>query len=353
VKKLNKMPIPAWTWSFLGAGIVLIITFMVSGGGGAQTLTLAFTIAPYLVLVGVGQMLVMSAGPGNIDVSVAKVFSLGGLLSIAVGDTTGSWILGLGAATGVGLVMAGISIVSILLVRIPPIVATLATSLIASAISLTLAKGFQGSADPALKGFLNWAPLGVPAFAVVVLFFTVLISLILKWTTWGARILALGQARRAAEYAGVNASRILIAVYLTSGMLAALAGALRASFSAPNVELGNDYLLDSIAVVVIGGTLITGGRAVPAGVWGGALFFILLDGLLNLIGWNFAGQNVLKGFLVLAVLFLASGAPILRRSTTPKEPFISYDDKYEEEDMIDRPIPRVRPAQSRKQNVQH
>lgn len=75
--------------------------------------------------------------------------------------------------------------------------------------------------------------------------------------------------------------------------------------------MGNDYLLDSIAVVVIGGTLITGGRAVPAGVWGGALFFILLDGLLNLIGWSYAGQNVLKGFLVLSVLFLASGAPLL------------------------------------------
>ena len=85
------------------------------------------------------------------------------------------------------------------------------------------------------------------------------------------------------------------------------------NFSAPNVELGNDYLLDSIAAVVIGGTLITGGRAVPAGVWGGALFFILLGGLLNLIGWNYAGQNVLKGFLVLAVLFLAGGAPLLRR----------------------------------------
>ena len=303
---------PPWSWSFLAAGIVMLLTFMVSGGGGVQTLTLALTIAPYLVLVGIGQMLVMSAGTGNIDVSVAKVFSLGGLLSIAVGDATGSWVLGLGAAAAAGLAMAAISIVSILLIRIPPIVATLATSLIASAISLTLAKGFQGSADPALKGFLNWAPLGVPAFAVVVMILTAAVSLVLKWTTWGARMLAVGQARRAAEYAGISAPRILVAVYLASGVLAALAGALRASFSAPNVELGNDYLLNSIAVVVIGGTLITGGRAVPAGVWGGALFFILLDGLLNLIGWNYAGQNVLKGFLVLAVLFLASGAPILR-----------------------------------------
>lgn len=330
--------IPPWFWSFLAAIVVLILTFMVSGGGGTQTITLAFIIAPYLVLVGLGQMLVMSAGPGNIDVSVAKVFSLGGLLSIAVGEATGSWILGLGAAVGVGLVMAVISLVAIIYVRIPPIVATLATSLIASAISLTLAKGFQGSTDPALKGFLNWTPFGVPAFAVVVVFFSVLISLTLKWTTWGAHMLAFGQARRAAQYAGVSGTKIIVAVYLMSGVLAALAGALRASFSAPNVELGNDYLLDSIAVVVVGGTLITGGRAVPAGVWGGALFFILLDGLLNLIGWSFAGQNVLKGFLVLAVLFLAGGAPLFSRHSMSLKPFAANDDKDEKVDEVDKPF---------------
>ena len=321
--------IPPWTWSFLAAAVVLVLTFIVSGRGGTQTLTLAFTIAPYLVLVGLGQMLVMSAGPGNIDVSVAKVFSLGGLLAIAVGEVTGSWVLGLGAAFLAGLAMASISVVAILYVRIPPIVATLATSLITSAISLTLAKGFQGSADPELKAFLNWAPLGVPAFAIIVFLFTVLVALVLKWTTWGAQMLAFGQARRAAQYAGVSATRIVPVVYLTCGALAALAGGLRASFSAPNVELGNDYLLDSIAVVVIGGTLITGGRAVPAGVWGGALFFILLDGLLNLVGWNFAGQNVLKGFLVLAVLFLASGAPILGRPATSRAALTEDDDVEE------------------------
>ncbi|WP_417418785.1 ABC transporter permease [Hoeflea sp.] len=330
--KLRNHSIPPWTWSFLAAVIVLVLTYMVSGRGGSQTITLAFTVAPYLVLVGLGQMLVMSAGPGNIDVSVAKVFSLGGLVAIAVGDVTGSWALGLGASVGVGLAMASISVVSILYVRIPPIVATLATSLIASAISLTLAKGFQGSADPVLKSFLSWAPFGIPAFAIVVLLFTILVSLILKKTTWGSQMLAFGQARRAAEYAGVNAKETIVIVYLTSGVLAALAGALRASFSAPNVELGNDYLLDSIAVVVIGGTLMSGGRAVPAGVWGGALFFILLDGLLNLIGWSYAGQNVLKGFLVLGVLFLASGAPILsRRVSQPTTDAGNDEDEAEPE----------------------
>lgn len=323
--RFKTIAVPHWTWSVLAAIIVLVLTLIVSGGRGGQTLTLAFTIAPYLVLVGLGQMLVMSAGPGNIDVSVAKVFSLGGLLSIAVGQGTGSWILGIGAAMGAGLVLSLVSVVAILYVRIPPIVATLATSLITSAISLTLAKGFQGSADPALKWFLNWAPFGIPAFAVLVALLTLLVSILLRRTVWGTQTLAFGQARRAAEYAGISATRMLVVVYLMSGVLAALAGALRASFSAPNVELGNDYLLDSIAVVVIGGTLISGGRAVAWGVWGGALFFILLDGLLNLIGWSYAGQNVLKGFLVLAVLFLAGGAPVMRRLSRNSNSLVARD----------------------------
>ncbi|MCG7505365.1 ABC transporter permease [Mesorhizobium retamae] len=315
----RNLTIPAWTWSFLAAFVVLILTFMVAGGG-AKTLTLAFTIAPYLVLVGLGQMLVMSTGAGNIDVSVAKVFSLGGLVSIAVGEATGSWVLGLAAAMAAGFALSCVSLASIIFIRIPPIVATLATSLLASAVSLTLAQGFQGSADPVLKGFLGSAPMGVPAFALVVLLFTIFVQLMLGRTTWGAQTLAFGQARRASEYAGVSATKTLTIVYLTSGVLAALSGALRASFSAPNVELGNDYLLDSIAVVVIGGTLITGGRSEPAGIWGGALFFILLDGLLNLIGWDYAGQNILKGFFVLAVLFLASGVPIIHRRSASANP---------------------------------
>jgi ribose transport system permease protein len=306
---------PAWGWSYLGTGVVLVMTFLLSSGG-TQTLTLAFTVAPYLVMVGLGQMLVMSAGPGNVDVSVAKVFSLGGLLCVFVTQSTGSWVLGLLAAMGMGFLASTVSLVAIMLIRTPPIVATLATSLIVSAISLTLSQGFRGSADPTLNAFLIWAPFGIPAFAILVLILTLCLSILLGRSSWGARMLAFGQAHRAAEFAGVRAGDVIPVVYIASGVLAGLAGALRANFSAPNVELGNDYLLDSIAVVVIGGTLITGGRAVPAGVWGGALFFILLDGLLNLIGWSYAGQNILKGLLLLAVLFLANGAPLIARRPT-------------------------------------
>jgi ribose transport system permease protein len=307
-----------WLFSFVFAAIVLVAIVAVSGQGGGGTLSLAVSLAPYLVLVALGQMLVITTGPGNIDVSVASVLSLAGFTSIWVTNATSSVLLGLLTAVATGAAVAAISVVSIAFLAIPPIVATLASGLIASSFTLALANGFTGNPDPTLRAFLNLRLLGVPVLAVVVLVLTIGVGAGLRYTVFGRSLLAVGQNRRAAAYAGVATRRTVAVTYLASGVLAGLTGALLATYIAPTPDLGTTYLLDSIAVTIIGGTLISGGRAVPTGVWGGALFFILLDGLLNLVGWSAAGQNVLKGLLLLAVLFLAGGSGIrIRRPSAP------------------------------------
>jgi ribose transport system permease protein len=307
-----------WLLSFVFAAIVLVAIVAISGQGGGGTLSLAVSLAPYLVLVALGQMLVITTGPGNIDVSVASVLSLAGFTSIWVTNATSSVLLGLLTAVATGAAVASISVVSIAFLAIPPIVATLASGLIASSFTLALANGFTGNPDPTLHAFLNLRLLGIPVLAVVVLVVTVGVAAALRHTVFGRSLLAVGQNRRAAQYAGIPTRRTVAATYLTSGILAGLTGALLATYIAPTPDLGATYLLDSIAVTIIGGTLISGGRAVPAGVWGGALFFILLDGLLNLVGWSAAGQDVLKGLLLLAVLFLAGGTGIrIRRTPGP------------------------------------
>ena len=305
--------VPAWTYSFVFAIAVLVLIVVVTGRGGGSTFLSALALVPYLVLVATGQMLVISSGPGNIDVSVASVISLGGYVSIAVADSTGSGLLGVLAAIGVGLGTALISVLAITFVSIPPIVATLASGLIVSSFTLGMSNGFSGTADAGLRAFVNARVFGVPWLAIVVLVFSILIALMLTFTVYGRRLLAVGQARGAADYARIRPARVVASTYFISGALAGLTGALLSAYIAPSADLGTDYLLDSIAVVVIGGTLISGGRAVPAGVWGGALFFVLLDSLLNLVGWSLAGQNILKGVLILAVLFLAGGLPRISR----------------------------------------
>jgi ribose transport system permease protein len=308
-----------WIWGFVAAVLVWVVILAVSGQGGGQTVSLALSLAPYLVLVGLGQMLVVTAGPGNIDVSVGPVISLAGFASVAVCSSTGSVATGTAAGIGVGLVVAAVSAVAILGLSVPPIIATLATGLIAASLTLTMADGFTALPDPGLRELLNVRPAGIPVLAVAVAALTALVVLGLRRTTYGRSLLAVGQNRRVAERAGIPVVRTIAVTYLASGALAGLAGALLAAYIAPTPDLGTRYLLDSIAVVVIGGTLISGGRAVPVGVWGGALFFILLDGLVNLVGWSAAAQNLLKGGLVLFVLFLAGGAGArVRTSARPR-----------------------------------
>lgn len=312
--------IPAWTYSFVFAIAVLILIVAVTGRGGTTTFLSALALVPYLVLVATGQMLVISAGPGNIDVSVASVISLAGYVSVAVATSTGSALLGVLAAVGVGLATALVSVLAITFASVPPIVATLASGLIVSAFTLSMSNGFSGTADPGLHAFVNAQVLGVPWLAILVLLFSIGVALMLAFTVYGRRLLAVGQARGAADYARIRPARVVASTYFISGALAGLTGALLSAFIAPSTDLGTDYLLDSIAVVVIGGTLISGGRAVPAGIWGGALFFVLLDSLLNLVGWSLAGQNILKGLLILAVLFLAGGLPRMGRRNRRSSP---------------------------------
>lgn len=310
---------PAWTYSFVFAVAVFVLILVVTGAGAGATLSSALALAPYLVLVALGQMLVISSGPGNIDLSVAAVVTLAGYVSISVSGATGSAALGIAAAIGTGLVTALVSVLAINFVAVPPIVATLASSLIVTSITLVVSNGFSGTADSTLRAFVNAEILGIPWLAIIVLLIAVGVAALLAYTVYGRRLLASGQARGAADYARLRPARVISMTYLASGAFAGLAGALLSAYIAPSPELGSAYLLDSIAVVVIGGTLISGGRALPAGVWGGAMFFVLLDSLLNLVGWSLAGQNMLKGLLILAVLVLAGGGRVRARraSSTP------------------------------------
>lgn len=312
--------LPGWTYSYVFAAAVFVLILVVTGSGGVSTFTSALSLAPYLVLVALGQMLVIASGPGNIDLSVASVVTLSGYVAIAVSTSTGSALLGVVAAIGTGVATALVSVLAITLVAVPPIVATLASSLIVTSITLSVSNGFAGTADDALRAFVNAKVVGIPWLAIIVLAIAVIVALILAHTVYGRRLLASGQARGAADYARLRPARVISTTYIVSGALAGLTGALLSAYIAPSPELGTSYLLDSIAVVVIGGTLITGGRALPAGVWGGALFFVLLDSLLNLVGWSLAGQNILKGLLILAVLVLAGGAVgRARKGTTAAE----------------------------------
>lgn len=305
---------PAWGWSLIGVAVIWALIVAVRPGSPFDPLTQALSLAPFLVLVALGQMLVITLGPGNIDVSVGAIVSMTSYVSVAVGASAGP-LFGLAAAAGAGVVMGLVSVGAILVLRVPPIIATLATSLIVASLTLLLADAARGGADPALRAFVNAKIVGVPVMALVVAAVTVAIWFILRRTRLGISIIAVGQSQRAAERAGLRVAAVTATAYLISAGFAGLVGGLLAAFISPSTVLGSSYMLDSIAVVVIGGTLIAGGRPVPIGAWTGALFFVLLSGLLNLLGWPIGAQNILKGVLVVLVVIVSAAATGTGRSS--------------------------------------
>src|SRR5260370_39746804 len=111
----------------------------------------------------------------------------------------------------------------------------------------------------------------------------------------------MGQDIRGGGLGGVPVGRVRLLTYMLSGMLGGLDGALLAGyFRGANVDLGNEYLLASIAVVVIGGTSVAGGRANAPGLWGAAPFLGLLLTLVNNIGGSGGGRLLLTSILIVA-----------------------------------------------------
>ena len=108
-----------------------------------------------------------------------------------------------------------------------------------------------------------------------------------------------------------------LATYMLSGCLGGLNGALLAGyFRGASVDIGNEYLLASIAVVVIGGTSVAGGKANVPGIWGAALFMVLLLTMLNTYGASAGIRLLATGLIIIAVIVAAGGKKALRSSRT-------------------------------------
>ena len=194
------------------------------------------------------------------------------------------------------------------LLKVPPIIATLAMSFIVQSVAIAYR---SGPSDPAPDGVGlgdDGAYAGCAAACRAGYCAHRRARRLLHRTVYGQSVLAIGQNARAAWLAGFRISRTRVVTYAFSGMLAALCGACSRPFSGgASLDMGNEYLLASIAIVVIGGTSASGGRANLLGIWGAALFLYLLRSMLNSLGVGMGWRLVLNGFIIVAVIVAAGG----------------------------------------------
>jgi ribose transport system permease protein len=297
-----------WVLSFAGAILVWLASIAFTGGaGGGGMLTSALALATFMVLVGVGQMFVITLGPGNVDLSLPANIGLASAVAMTVmNNDDGLVLLGLLAAAGTGIAIGLSNYLLIRALRIPPIIATLSASFIIQSIAIAYGRGLQIKPPDGFADFTNLQLAGLPVLALFAILFTIVAAIVLQRTLYGRGVLATGQNMNAAHLAGMPVERIRVITYALCALLGGLTGALLAGyFRGASNELGNEYLLASIAVVVIGGTSVAGGNANLPGIWGASLFLVLLLTMLNTFGFNPGVRLVLTGLIIVGVITLA------------------------------------------------
>jgi ribose transport system permease protein len=305
--KLREQP---WIWSFIAMIAVWLATIIFTGGqGSGAILTAAFSFAAFTIVIGLGQMMVITTGPGNVDLSIPATITLSGVVAMKIMDTDNARLLiGIAAALGTSFLVGLFNYGLIRLLRIPPIIATLSSSFLILSTAISYGRGIRIKPPPMLADFATDRAFGIPLPAMLVLVLSVIIALILKRTTYGRTVLAIGQNPRAARLAGLNVDLTRFATYVLSALLAGFCGILLSGFSGgAALNMGEGFLLASIAVVVIGGTSVAGGRANVPGVWGAALFIYLLDTMLNTFGASAGIRLIMTGVIIIAVITLAGG----------------------------------------------
>jgi ribose transport system permease protein len=298
-----------WIWSAIGAFVLWITIGAIAQRGMIATIQGNAQIGAFLVLAGMGQMFVIASGNGNIDLSIPNVMTLSSLvaLSVAGGDNSKT-LVGILAGLGAGLLVGLFNTVMIFGLGVPAIVATLASGLLAESAILVRAATFNAVAPPVLRDVVGARVLGIPMIAFYVVIISILAAITLHRSRFGRSLFSVGQSAKAAERAGIPVIRTSATAYLLSGGLAAISGILLSAFTGPSISLGTPFLITSVAVVILGGTPIVGGKASVAGLWTAMLMLNLIITLVYVLKWSVAIQDIFEGLVILSVLTLAGGS---------------------------------------------
>jgi ribose transport system permease protein len=193
--------------------------------------------------------------------------------------------------------------------RIPPFIMTLGVMVMGRGLAMTLANGEPISLSNSLAGTIGWVGngflLGMPVPVWIFASMAVLASLTLRYTPYGRYVYAIGSSREASRLSGIPVLPVVASVYIISGVLAALTAIVfvaRLSVAEPTAGTGLE--LEAIATTVIGGTNLFGGEGSISGTILGAAILAILANVLNLAGVTPFTQQIVKGALIIAAVFV-------------------------------------------------
>ena len=297
----------------LGLVVALVLLFIVGAvTSGERFLSLdnMLTILRYASIIGVisiGVTFVITAG--GIDLSVGSVMGLAtvvaSLKSVQLAATDTSWLLMVAVALAVGVLAGLINGVVIAYGNVVAFIATLAMLVGARGVAeLVSGRNTQIITNRDFLAVLRSNVLGVPLLIWIFLLVAAAGWFLLNRTTFGRRTVAIGGNLEAARLAGIKVKRHIVWLYILSGSTAAIAGIMMMGRTTAGTSThGTLYELDAIAAVVVGGTLLVGGRGTIVGTVLGVLLFSTLTNVFTQNNLDTSVQAVAKGvIIVLAVL---------------------------------------------------
>ena len=284
-------------------GEIVLETFFSVG-----QILLTIKLAAFIALFGLCQMVVIASGGSGLDLSVGYMATMTAVFTAAImdGQNSNLWLAIL-VAIGLGIAVGLVNGVLTAYVKLPPLVVTLAMANILQGIinAYTAGKNITGRPSPVLQIIAAKSTGMFPNILFILLIVAPVVTVIMNKTRWGLKLFGSGANQTAAYLSGVNVKMVRCTAFIISGTLASLMGLLLiGNMGIAFKDMGSNYVMPSIAAVVVGGVSLTGGEGNYLGVLLGAIFLQTLTNLLVALGWGDAGKWTGFGIVLFVLLIV-------------------------------------------------
>jgi ribose/xylose/arabinose/galactoside ABC-type transport system permease subunit len=296
----------------LGILIALVLFFVVGALSSPYFVTLGNLTGilqniTFLGFLSIGVGLVLMAG--EIDISVGSIFGLSGVATALVLRAGYPLLAAIGTGLAVGVSCGFVNGLVAQIIRVPVVVMTLATLGIYRAIALALANGSPVGGLPSNTFFFEWFGQGAVAqisyITILFLIIAVIAEVLLRWTSSGFRLLAIGSNPQAARLVGYHVERTRVMLLAFSGFIAGLSGVCSVAYlNTASPTAGGGYELSVLAAVIIGGVKLTGGRGSILGVLLGLGVIGIFQNLIVLWGVSPNWTQGVSGLVLIAAMTL-------------------------------------------------
>lgn len=294
---------------WIAIGLLLIAAYIIAPATLTRTsFTAVLPLTSFLALAALGQMLVVMTG--GIDLSIPGVMTLAAIMAVGIAENNDARLpLAMVTALGVSLLIGLTSGILVGVLKLNPLIVTLAVGQIVYGATLAYAENVANEASVPL-GFSEWITspflFGLSNLEWTAIAVALLLVLMFQYTELGRKFQSVGANPRAAWILGLRVNVYVIFAYMAAAFLYGLNGVLLAGFlRSPSLILGVPYLLGPIAAVVIGGASLAGGLASPISTWAAAFFLTLLNQMLRVLGLPTALQFVVFGIAIVGGMVIS------------------------------------------------